>query len=79
MENEILEAIQAEELTLNRYKVKRDALRDKIRFCTQHKFQEEVRVAVSELTHFESVLYEYESFVKNLRILVKSYEEKQTK
>lgn len=74
MEKEIKELIRTNENDLNRWINERNNLRNKIRFCSQHKFEEEVRIAQSELKHFEGIIYDYENCIKDLKILVKSYE-----
>ena len=74
MEKELLKEIQSQENDLMRWVEKRDNLRNKILFCHQHKFEEEIRVAQSELKHFEGIIYDSEQFIKNLKIIIKSYE-----
>jgi len=74
MYKEIKELIRTHENSLNRWIEKRNVLRNKIRFCLEHKFEEEVRVVNSELKHFESIIYDYEQFIKDLKILSKSNE-----
>lgn len=74
MEKEIKELIRTNENDLNRWTEKRDSLRNKIRFCFAHKFEEEVRICQSELKHFEGIIYDFENFIKDLKILLKSYE-----
>ncbi|MFC5683820.1 hypothetical protein ACYE2N_01635 [Flavobacterium sp. MAHUQ-51] len=74
MEKEIKELIRTNENDLNRWINERNNLRNKIRFCSKHKFEEEVRIAQSELKHFEGIIYDYENCIKDLKILVKSYE-----
>lgn len=74
MQKEILKEIQSYENDLMRWTEKRDDLRNKIRFCHEHKFEEEVRISLSELRHFESLIYDCEQFVKNLKNIIKSYE-----
>jgi hypothetical protein len=74
MHKELKELIRTNENDLMRWKEKRDSLRNKIRFCFEHKFEEEVRIANSELKHFEGIIYDFESFIKDLKILSKSYE-----
>jgi hypothetical protein len=76
MDIEILAEIKSFENDLLRWTEKRDNLRNKIRFCHQHKFEEEIRIAQSELKHFEGIIYDCEQFIKNLKIIVKSYYEK---
>ena len=75
MEKEIKELIRNNENDLMRWTEKRDSLRNKIRFCFEHKFEEEVRICQSELKHFEGIIYDYEQFIKDLEIILKSYKE----
>lgn len=74
MYKELKELIRTNENDLNRWIEKRNGLRNKIRFCFEHKFEEEVRIANSELKHFEGIIYDYEQFIKDLKILSKSCE-----
>jgi len=74
MEKEIKELIRTNQNDLMRWTEKKDSLRNKIRFCFEHKFEEEVRISQSELKHFEGIIYDYELFIKDLRIILKSYE-----
>ena len=74
MSKELKELIRTAENDLNRWIEKRNVLRNKIRFCSEHKFEEEVRISQSELKHFEGIIYDFESFIKDLKILSKSYE-----
>jgi len=76
MDIEILSEIKSFENDLMRWTEKRDNLRNKIRFCNQHNFEEEIRIAQSELKYFEGIIYDCEQFIKNLKIIVKSYYEK---
>mgnify|MGYP006381582177 FL=1 len=79
MDIEILNEIKSFENDLMRWTEKRDNLRNKMKFCHQHKFEEEIRVAQSELKHFEGIIYDCEQFIKNLKNIVKSYYEKSSK
>lgn len=74
MEKEILNEIKSYENDLIRWVEKRNNLRNKIRFCHEHKFEEEIRIAQSELKHFEGIIYDCEQLIKNLKIIIKSYE-----
>lgn len=74
MEKEILKEIQLYENDMMRWIKKRNDLRNKIRFCHEHKFEEEVRISLSELKHFESLIYDCEQFLKNLKKIIKDYE-----
>ena len=74
MEKELKELIRKNENELIQWKQIRDDLRDKIKFCHKHKFEEEVRIAQSELKHFQGVVYDYDRFIKDLKIILKSYE-----
>jgi len=75
MEKEIKELIRTNQNDVWRHINKRDELRNKMNFCSKHSFQEEVRIASLELTAMEGVIYEYEQMVKDLKIILKSYEE----
>jgi len=74
MEKEILELISINQEDLYRHINKRDNLRNKINFCSQHEFKEEVRIAGIELSAMDGIIYDYERFVKDLKIILKSYE-----
>jgi hypothetical protein len=76
MEKELKELIRTNENDLNRWIEKRNNLRNKIRFCQEHKFEEEVRIALSKLEALEGIIYDFETFIKDLRIVIKSYENK---
>jgi hypothetical protein len=74
MNKEILELIITNENDLYRHINKRNNLRNKINFCSQHEFKEEVRIANIELSAIDSIVYDYEHFIKDLKIILKSYE-----
>ena len=71
MEKEIQQLITSNQNDLIRWIDKRDKLRNKIRFCHEHKFEEEIRVSQSELKHFEDIIYDYEQFIKDLKNILK--------
>ena len=75
MEKEIKELIRNNENDLMRWTEKRDNLRNKIKFCSNHKFEEEVRISLSKLEAMEGVIYDYEQMIKDLKIILKSYQE----
>lgn len=72
MEKEIKELIKTNENDLLRWNEKRDNLRNKIRFCQEHKFEEEVRIALSKLDSMDGIIYDFENFIKNLKIIIKT-------
>ena len=74
MEKVILELIRKSKNDLYRHINKRDNLRNRINFCSQHDFKEEVRVANLELSAIDGIIYDYEHFIKDLEIIIKSYE-----
>lgn len=74
MEKEINELIRTNNNDLLRWKEKRDTLRNKVRFCQEHKFEEEVRIGLSKLESLDGIIYDYENFIKDLKIIIKSYE-----
>ena len=71
MEKEIQQLITSNQNDLIRWIDKRDKLRNKIQFCFDHKFEEEIRVSQSELKHFEGIIYDYEQFIKDLKNILK--------
>lgn len=78
MYKELKELIRTNENDLSRWIEKRNGLRNKIIFCFEHKFEEEVRISQSELKHFEGIIYDYEQFIKDLKIILKSCKESST-
>jgi hypothetical protein len=74
MEKEIQELIRTNENDLLRWNEKRDGLRSKIKFCTEHKFEEEVRISALKLDYMEGIIYDYQSFINDLKIIIKSFE-----
>ena len=76
MEKEILELIRKNKNNLQRHTNERFDLRNKIHFCSKHKFEEEVRVSNLKLNHIDGIIYEYEEMIKDLEKIIKSYENK---
>ena len=74
MEKDLKEIIRQAENDIIGWTKIRDILRNKVRFCREHKFEEEVRITQSELKHFQGTIYDYEYFIKDLKIILKSYE-----
>ena len=74
MEKDLKEIIRQAENDIIGWTNIRDSLRNKVRFCSEHKFEEEVRITQSELKHFQGTIYDYEYFIKDLKIILKSYE-----
>lgn len=72
MQKELLEKIRQAENGLIEHINKRDNLRNKIRFCAQHKFEEEQRIANVELRSFETIIYDFEQFIKVLKTTIKA-------
>ncbi len=71
MTAEIQKSIKNFESDLVRSVNKRNDLRNKINFCHQHKFEEEIRVCQSELKHLEGLIYDCELFIKDLKNILK--------
>ena len=46
---------------IEQYKEKQNELRNRIRFCNQHSFIEEVRIARIELDAMDMILFEYKN------------------
>ena len=57
-----------------RLKDKVDNLRNKIRFCTEHKFEEEKRIALLELNAIEMPQYRQEKLLERIQNLLNSWE-----
>jgi len=74
MYKEIKELIRTNENDLNRWVNKRDDLRNKVKFCSDHKFEEEVRISLAKLQDLEGIIYDYQQFIKDLKIILKSVE-----
>ena len=71
MEKEIQQLITSNQNDLNKWINARDKLRNKIRFCHEHKFEEEIRIAQSELKHFEAIIYDFQKFITDLNNILK--------
>lgn len=71
MENDLKELIRKHENNLFRYVNERDELRNKIRFCSQHKFEEEQRVAQLKVNAMDMVIYDFKELIDSLKKLVK--------
>ncbi len=74
MEKEIKELIRNNENDLITHINKRDQLRNKANFCSLHKFEEEVRICFLQLNAIEGIIYDFEQMIKDLKIILKSYE-----
>jgi hypothetical protein len=72
MEKELKELIRTNKNDLYRYQNKRDDLRNKIKFCTDHCFQEEVRISLVKIDAMDMIIYDYEQMIKDLEIILKS-------
>jgi hypothetical protein len=55
-------------------KDKVDNLRNKIRFCSEHKFEEEKRIALLELSAIEMPQYRQEKLLERLQNLLNAWE-----
>jgi len=56
-----------------RLKERVDALRSKIRFCTDHKFEEERRIALVELNAIEMPQYRQEKLLERLQEVLNAW------
>jgi hypothetical protein len=74
MEKEIKELIRKNENYLYRYINQRDELRNKVHFCSKHKFEEEVRIAQIHISAVDGIIYDFQQMIKDLKIIVKSFE-----
>jgi hypothetical protein len=55
-------------------KDKVDNLRNKIRFCSEHKFEEEKRIALLELSAIEMPQYRQEKLLERLQNLLNAWQ-----
>jgi len=59
MEEKLKEILKKYAKEVQRYTEKKTELLNKINFCTQHKFNEEVRIARVEYEAMDMLLYEF--------------------
>jgi len=71
---ELEKLIKNNQESLYRFINKRDELRNKIHFCGIHKFDEERRIDQIKLDAMSDVIYEYQQFIIDLNIIIKSFE-----
>lgn len=67
MEKEIKELIRKNENFLIRWTEQRKDLRSRIRFYSEHKFEEEVRIANLRLSAIDGIIYDFEEIIKDLK------------
>ncbi|MFN7611292.1 MAG: hypothetical protein ACK5QX_10220, partial [bacterium] len=60
LETRLKEILESHAYTVERYKSERDGLRNRSRFCRDHKFEEEHRITFIKLEQMEMLFYEYE-------------------
>lgn len=70
MEKELKDLIKDHEKRIYRYVNERDELRNKIRFCSQHEFKEEQRIAQLKLDSMDMVVYDFKALIDSLKKLV---------
>jgi hypothetical protein len=66
LETRLKEILESHASTVERYKSERDGLRNKARFCSDHKFDEEKRITLIRLEQTEMLFYEYESIFNDV-------------
>jgi hypothetical protein len=66
LETRLKEILESHASTVERYKSERDALRNRARFCGEHKFGEEQRITLIKLNQMEMIFYEYESLLNDV-------------
>lgn len=71
---QLKELIRNNKNDLNRWIEKRNNLRNKIKFCSDHKFEEEVRISRSNIASMEGIIYDFENCLKELEVILKAYE-----
>jgi len=73
MEEKLQEIINEADKDWHRSETKVANLRNKIDFCIQHNFHEEVRIARIELEAIEMIVYRQGQTIKDLQSLVDSW------
>ena len=66
LETRLKEILESHASTVERYKSERDDLRNRARFCGEHKFEEEKRITIIRLNQMEMLFYEYESMFNDV-------------
>lgn len=60
LEERLQEILNTHADNVERYKSERDSLRNKARFCSEHKFEEEKRITMVRLEQVEMLFYDYQ-------------------
>lgn len=74
MEQEIKDILEKGLEDNFRLKERVDALRNKVKFCSDHKFEEEKRIALVELNAIEMPQYRQEKLLERLKEVLNSWE-----
>jgi len=72
MEEKLQDIINEYEKDSHRSETKASNLRNKINFCIQHNFKEEVRITIIELEAIEMIVYRQGQTIKDLKDLLNS-------
>jgi len=73
MEEKLQDIINEADKDFNRSETKVSNLRNKIDFCIQHNFKEEVRIAGIELEAIEMIVYRQGQTIKDLKDLLNAW------
>ena len=67
MEKKLNEIIRKHENNLSRYVNQRNDLRNKIRFCSLHNFEEEQRISQLKVDAMDMVIYDFQFLIEDLK------------
>lgn len=70
MEKEIKSLIKKYKNDLYTWEQRRHDLRTKIKFCTEHNFNEEIRISLVTLNAIEPIIYDYNEFIEHLEKII---------
>lgn len=70
MEKELKELFLKNNNDIRRYEEQRDTLRSKLRFYSDHKLEEEQRIALIKLQAIEGVIYDYRDMINDLSKII---------
>ena len=73
MEEKLQDIINEADKDFHRSETKVTNLRNKIDFCIQHNFKEEVRITRIELEAIEMIVYRQGQTIKDLQALINSW------
>lgn len=70
MEKLLKELFLKNNTEIQRYEEQRDTLRAKLRFYSEHKLEEEQRIALIKLLAIEGIIYDYRDMINDLSKII---------